>query len=281
MSDRRIWLITGCSTGFGHALAEAVLTDGDKALLTARRPEQLKTFADRYPGQAEIAALDVTKPDQIRQAVEKVERAFGGIDILVNNAGYGLIGALEETSPDEYRPMFEVNFFGAVEMIRAVLPLMRRRRRGHIVNLSSIAGLTCRAGYGFYGASKFALEGASEALAQEVAPLGIKVTLVEPGPFRTDFAGRSLAAAATVIDDYAATTGVNREQIAERNGQQPGDPARAAKAIVAVTRAERPPLHLPLGSYAYGRAREKLAAVAADVDAWEAVGGKATEFPED
>lgn len=278
MSEPRIWLITGCSTGFGHALAEAVLADGDKALLTARRPEQLKALADRYPGQAEVATLDVTKPEQIRQAVATVERTFGGIDVLVNNAGYGLIGALEETSPDEYRPMFEVNFFGAVEMIRAVLPLMRRQQRGHIVNLSSIAGLTCRAGYSFYGASKFALEGASEALAQEVAPLGIKVTLVEPGPFRTDFAGRSLAVAASIIDDYASTVGNNRDQIAKRNGQQPGDPVRAAQAIIAATRADNPPLHLPLGSYAYGRVREKLAAVAADVDAWEPVGGKATEF---
>jgi short-subunit dehydrogenase len=254
------------------------LAEGDKVLLTARSPKPLHEIAERYADRARVAALDVTQPEQIARAVRVAEESFGSIDVLVNNAGYGLIGALEETRADEYRPMFEVNFFGAIEMIRAVLPLMRRQRRGHIVNISSIAGLTCRPGYAFYGASKFALEGASEALAQEVAPLGIKVTLVEPGPFRTEFAGRSLHCAEMIMDHYAATSGVNREQIALRNGKQPGDPVRAARIILEAVRAEQPPLHLPVGSYAYGRVREKVASLMADVEAWEARAGKPAEF---
>jgi NAD(P)-dependent dehydrogenase (short-subunit alcohol dehydrogenase family) len=278
MSEPRTWLITGCSSGFGRALAVAALEDGERVVVTARQPQPLQALIERYPGRALALALDVTRAEQVSAALAEAERAFGGIDLLVNNAGYGVIGAVEETAPEEFRPMFEVNFFGAMAMIRAVLPQMRRRRSGHIVNISSIAGLTCRAGYGFYGASKFALEGASEALAEELAPHGIKVTLVEPGPFRTDFAGRSLHNAQCNIADYEGTSGVNRDAIAKRHGRQAGDPARAARAIIAATRVERPPLHLPLGAYAYERARGKLAALAAELDAWEALAGKATEF---
>jgi NAD(P)-dependent dehydrogenase (short-subunit alcohol dehydrogenase family) len=279
MKAIRTWLITGCSSGFGRALAQAALEAGDRVLLTARDPAALEPLVAQYPERAAGERLDVTQPAQIAQVVAMAEQRFGAIDVLVNNAGYGVVGALEEIEPAEYRPMFEANFYGAMEMIRSVLPGMRRRRRGHIVNISSIAGLTCRAGYSFYGASKFALEGASEALAEEVAPLGIKVTLVEPGPFRTDFAGRSLQRAATRIDEYADTSGANIDAIAQRNGSQLGDPARAAQAILAAVNAERPPLRLPLSTYAYDRARTKLASLAAELDAWEAVGGKATEFP--
>lgn len=279
MTETRNWLITGCSSGFGRALAQAALAEGDNVVLTARATDTLNELIDQYPRRALPMRLDVTDPEQITAAVRVAEQTFGGVDVLVNNAGYGLIGAIEETDPAEYRSMFETNFFGAIAMTQAVLPAMRRRRRGHIVNISSVAALTCRPGYGFYAASKSALEGASEALAQELRPLGIFVTLVEPGPFRTDFAGRSLGMAENVIDDYAATSGASRDAIRGRSGSQAGDPARAAEVIIAATRVVEPPLRLPLGSHAYDRIREKLAAVTADVEQWEAAAGRAVEFP--
>jgi NAD(P)-dependent dehydrogenase (short-subunit alcohol dehydrogenase family) len=278
MSDPRTWLITGCSSGFGRALSEAVLADGDIAVLTARNPGSLAELVERYPRQARTMTLDVTRPEQIARVVAETEAQYGGIDVLVNNAGYGVIGAIEETPPEDYRPMFEVNFFGAMEVIRAALPGMRRRRRGHIVNMSSVAGYACRPGYGFYAASKFALEGASEGLAKEVEPLGIAVTLIEPGPFRTDFAGRSLRKTDIELDDYAPTSGASRAAITERDGQQPGDPRRAAALIIEATRAEEPPLRLPLGRHAYARARDKVAAWNGIIETWEERAGAAVEY---
>ncbi len=274
----RNWMITGASSGFGRALAKAALRQGDTVAVTARHPEALEELAQSHPGQVHPLALDLTEPTSVAAAAAATERTLGQVDVLVNNAGFGVIGAVEEMTPAEYRPMMEANFFGTIELTRALLPGMRRHRAGHIVNISSVAGITARPGYGFYAASKFALEGLSESLAGELAPLGIRVTLVEPGPFRTEFTGRSLRLAEQVIDDYAATSGASRETVTNRHGNQPGDPQRAAEVILEAVAMEQPPLRIPLGSYAYGRIREKLAAVAADIDTWEPRAGKATEF---
>ena len=277
---QRVWVITGASSGFGRALAEAVLQRGDAAVVTARRQEAVQDLADRYPDQVATLSLDLTDTKGIADAAAAAEGAFGHVDVLVNNAGFGVIGAVEEMTPAEYRPMLEANFFGTVEFTRALLPGMRQRRRGHIVNISSVAGMTARPGYGFYAASKFALEGLSEALAGELAPLGIHVTIIEPGPFRTEFTGRSLRMAERIIDDYAATSGTSRETVTNRHGNQPGDPNRAAEVILEAVSMDNPPLRIPLGSYAYGRIREKLAAVTADIDTWESRAGAPTEFPD-
>ncbi len=276
---QRRWLITGCSSGFGRELAKAVLARGDRAVITARHTESLQDLVSAYPDTAMAKALDLTKQESIPPFMRAVERSLGGVDVLVNNAGFGVLGAVEELTPEEYRPMFETNFFGTVELTRALLPAMRERRSGHIVNVSSIAGVITRGAYGFYAATKFALEGVSEALAAELSPLGIHVTLVEPGPFRTDFAGRSLQLSRTVIEDYADTAGASRAAISQRNGRQTGDPARAAAVILQAVDAEQPPFRLPLGAFAHQRVREKVAALE-DALAWEAIAGKATEFPD-
>lgn len=266
----RVWFITGCSTGFGRALAEAVLARGERVIVTARKREHVQELEDRFPDHARALALDVTDAAQVHTVADTALALFGGVDVLVNNAGYGLMGAVEEISLDEARTQFETNVFGALAVTQAFLPDMRERRRGHILNVSSVSGFTARAGTSIYSASKFALEAISESLAQEVGPLGIRVTIIEPGVFRTDFAGRSLHLAATVIDDYTATAGATRAMIQQVSGRQPGDPARGATAIIAAVDAETPPLRLILGSDALGRIRTKLAAVAQDADVWEA-----------
>lgn len=265
-SGVKTWLITGCSSGLGRTLAEAVLDRGDNVFLTARSRQVLRELAHRHPGRAHDALLDVTSRRQVADAVRDAEAAFGAVDVLVNNAGYGILGAIEETAIDAYRLMFEANFFGAVALTQAVLPGMRMRHRGCIVNVSSMGGFAARAGFGFYNASKFALEGFSEALAQEVAPLGIKVLIIEPGALRTDFAGRSLVRSPTIIDDYAASSGQTRLAIERSNGNQPGDPRLAAEAIIAAVDSPHPPLRLVLGKDAVARMRAKLGQVADDID---------------
>ena len=266
----KTWLITGCSTGLGSVLAEAVLARGDNLVATARDPAALDGFADRYPGTVRTAALDVTRPGDAAAAVALAEDAFGGLDILVNNAGHGFIGAIEEGAPEEYRPLFDTNVFGLIETTRAALPALRRTGGGRIVNLSSTAGIAGRAGSGYYCASKFAVEGLSEALAQEVAPFGIAVIIVEPGPFRTDFLGRSINAAKLELPAYAATAGAMRAYSKTNDGQQDGDPAKAVAVILKAVDAAQPPLHLPLGERAIAVARGKLAAFGTDIDAWQA-----------
>ncbi len=278
MTGKKNWVITGSSSGFGRELAKAVLERGDRVVITARSTDSLRELTDAYPDNAIPMALDLTRHETIKPFAKAAEQALGHVDVLVNNAGFGVMGAVEEVEPEEYRPMFETNFFGAVELTRALLPAMRARRSGHIVNISSIAGIITRGAYGFYAATKFALEAISEALAAELKPLGMHVTLIEPGPFRTDFAGRSLRMAKTMIDDYADTAGASRAAIAERNGRQTGDPARAAQVILQAVASENPPLRLPLGSFAYQRVREKITALQTDADAWEGVAGKAVEF---
>jgi NAD(P)-dependent dehydrogenase (short-subunit alcohol dehydrogenase family) len=263
-----VWFITGCSTGFGRELAKLVLARGWRAAVTARNPDQLKELVSGNEKNALAVPLDVTNRAQIVKAVKQAEEKFGHIDVLVNNAGYGYIAAVEEGEDDQVRAMFETNFFGLVDLTKAVLPGMRKRRSGHIVNFSSIGGLVSFAATGYYHATKYAVEGLSESLSIEVAPLGIKVLIVEPGPFRTDWAGRSLLESKTVIDDYAQTAGERRRQTHERSGKQQGDPARAAEAIIEAVGSANPPLHLLLGKPALELGYKKLEAVKKDFDAW-------------
>ncbi len=267
-NDSPVWFVTGCSKGFGKELAKLVLARGWRAVVTARRPEQLKEIVAGSHDRALALELDVTDRAQIARAVEEAEKKFGRIDVLVNNAGYGYLAAVEEGEEEQVRAMFEANFFGAVALTNAVLPGMRRRRSGRIVNISSIGGLVSFGATGYYHATKYALEGLSESLALEVAPLGIKVTIVEPGPFRTDWAGGSLLESKIRISDYDATAGERRAQTHDRSGKQQGDPVRGAEAIIAAVSSENPPLHLLLGKPALGLAHAKLEALKKDFDTW-------------
>jgi len=261
-----VWLITGCSTGFGRELVRAVLRHGHCAVATARNSTTLAEFAT-HPD-ALVAALDVTLPAQIAEVVALAEARFGAVDIVVNNAGYGYLSAVEEGEDDEVRAMFETNFFGLANVTKAVLPGMRTRKRGHVVNISSMGGLVGFPGIGYYNATKFAVEGLSEALAKECVPLGIKVTIVEPGPFRTDWGGRSLKTPKVAIADYADTAGARRAAIEGYSGQQPGDPVRAAEAIIAAVTAPEPPLHLVLGRPAYDTIAAKFKEFSGEMEAW-------------
>lgn len=245
--DTPVWFITGCSTGFGRDLAAAVLGRGWRAVATARDADRVRDLVAGHEGNALALSLDVTSAEQVASAVKAAEDRFGAIDVLVNNAGYGYQAAVEEGEDAEIRAMFEVNVFGLAAMTRAVLPGMRARRRGHVVNISSVAGFIGFPGSGYYAATKHAVEGLSDALAKEVAPLGIKVLCVEPGPFRTDFAGRSLRQTQSRIADYADTVAARMRTMKETSGQQAGDPARAAEAIIAAVQADDAPQHLVLG----------------------------------
>ena len=278
-NDTPVWLITGCSTGFGRELAQLVLGRGWRAVVTARDAGRVADLAQGREDRALALALDVDDRAQIHGVVAQAEARFGAVDVLVNNAGYGYLAAIEEGEDAAIRAIFETNVFGLIAATQAVLPGMRKRRRGHIVNISSVGGLVSFPATGFYHATKYAVEGLSESLAQEVAPLGIKVTIVEPGPFRTDWAGRSIKQSATRIGDYDQTAGERRKQTEARSGNQPGDPARAAEAIIKVVEAREPPLHLVLGKPALGLARAKLDSLRKDFDAWESTTLEA-DYPE-
>lgn len=267
----KVWLITGCSTGLGRALAEAVLKQGSSLLATARKPEQLHPLIENYPKTAKAVRLDVTSAQDIQAAVDTAIATFGRIDVLVNNAGHGLIAALEEVSDVEIHQFFETNFFGALRLMRTVLPVMRQQGSGHIVNMSSTAGLVGFGGSSLYCGAKFALEGTSEALAKEVESLGIKVTLIEPGAFRTDFNGRSLAAAEQSIEAYVPVSGASLQWFKEMDGQQPGNPAKAAQAIIQAVESPNPPMRLALGTDAMSLIQEKLEWVKTDLAAWQQV----------
>ncbi|HET9105363.1 MAG TPA: oxidoreductase [Solirubrobacteraceae bacterium] len=271
------WLITGCSTGLGRALAEAVLARGDSVAVTARDADTVRDLAEAHPDTALALALDVTSADQVTAAVRATEERFGAIDVLVNNAGYGYRAAVEEGDDDDVRALFDTHFFGSVAMIKAVLPGMRARRSGAIVNLSSIGARISPAGSGYYAAAKAAVEGMTASLRREVDPLGITAMIVEPGGFRTDFAGRSLTQSARAIDDYAATAGPRRKENDRVHGTQPGDPARAAEAIITVLASKDPPLMLVLGTDALQGFRGALDALREDLDAWEQVSAS-TDF---
>lgn len=268
---KKTWLITGCSNGLGFHLAEAVLERGDQLVATARDVETLRDLQERFAGQVRLAQLDVTRPETAAGAVALALEAFGGLDVLVNNAGYGLIGAVEEAVATEYRPLFEANVFGLIEVTRAALPALRRRGGGRIVNISSGAGVVGSAGYGYYNASKFAVEGLSEALAQEVAPMGIGVIIAKPGPLRTSFLGRSVVLAAQQIPAYVETSGKKRQYSRDSDGQQTGDPAKAAAVILMAVDHDNPPLHLPLGPAAFAIIERKIQAYSRDCEAWRNV----------
>jgi len=278
---QRIWFITGVSSGFGRSLAEAVAARGDIAIGTLRQEAQLAPFEAIAPGLTVGMKLDVNDHAQVTAVVESVVEKFGRIDVLVNNAGYGLLGAIEEISETEARAQLETNFFGALAVTQAVLPHLRRRQAGHILQVSSIGGFNGTPGAGLYNASKFALEGFSEALAKEVASFGIRLTIVEPGPFRTKWAGESIKRAATFIPDYVATpAGATIARITGygSKGTQPGDPDLAAGAMMKVVDSPNPPLRLVLGALALGAFRAKLAAATKELDEWEAT-GRATDGP--
>ena len=269
--DMPVWFITGCSTGFGRELARLVLARGWRAVMTARNPDQIADLAEGHGSRALALRLDVTDRDSVRSGVRAAEERFGRIDVLVNNAGYGYLAAIEEGEEDGIRAQFETNVFGLIALTQAVLPGMRTRRRGHVVNVSSIGGLVSFAATGFYHATKYAVEGLSESLSIEGAPLGIKVTIVEPGPFRTDWAGRSIIESATVIDDYDETAGARRRQTRERSGNQAGDPVRGAEAIITAVTSPNPPLRLLLGAPAFELAGKKLDQLRAEFDRWKPV----------
>lgn len=273
------WLITGCSTGFGRAIARGALARGDRVAVTARRPESVADIVADFPERAISCRLDVTDLGQIAAAVKATEDAFGGIDILVNNAGYGYMSALEEGEDEEVRRLFDTNYFGVVDTIKAVLPGMRRRGSGRIVNMSSMTGLVTNPPNIYYSCTKYALEALTEGLAKEVGPLGIKVTAIEPGGFRTDWGTRSMKESGTPIADYAETVGARKELIKQVAAKLPGDPAKVASAVLRVADLPDPPLHLLLGHDVLGAFRQKLADLAANVDAWEET-TKDVNFPE-
>ena len=275
----RVWFITGSSTGFGRVLAEVLLKQGARVAVTARNLDQIQDLVAGYKDTGLALALDVTQPEQIAAAVARAEKFFGRIDVLVNNAGYGYLASIEEGEVDEVRAMFEANFFGLAAVTKAALPGMRARRFGHILNISSIGGLVANPSTGYYSATKFAVEALSEALAKEVEPLGIRVTAIEPGPFRTDWAGRSLKVAKESIADYVDTARAKSLQIAGRSGKQPGDPVRAAEAIITIVREDQPPRNLFLGKIALDMAREKLSYLSRTIDQWEAL-AVGTDFPD-
>ena len=262
------WFITGCSTGLGRALATAVLERGQRAVVTARDPAQVADLVAPHGDRALALPLDVTDHAQVVDAVKRAEAAFGRIDVLVNNAGYGYLAAIEEGEDDEVRKLFDANVFGLADVTRAVLPGMRARRGGHVVNVSSLGGLAAFGATGYYHATKFAVEGLSESLAAEVAPLGIKVTLVEPAAFRTNWSGPSMRQSATRIDDYAETAGARRAATTATYGRQPGDPVRAAEAILTAVDAPEPPLRLLLGKAAYDIATARLDTLRSTFDTW-------------
>lgn len=266
----KIWFITGCSTGFGRELAKHVLASGDFAVVTARNADQILDIVGDYPEQSIALKLDVTNKEEIIEAYNEAIKRFGQIDVLVNNAGIGYFGSIEESDETEIRKMFEVNFFALAEVTRIFLPGMRARRSGHIVNISSIGGLVAFPAVGFYNATKFALVGYSESLAKELDPLGIKVSIICPSGFRTDWAGRSANEAKNTIADYETTAVKNQSAIRGYSGNQPGDPKRAALAIVKAVNDANPPLHLLLGAAALKGATNKLLELKLDFDTWEA-----------
>lgn len=268
----RVWLITGCSSGFGRALAEQVLQRGHRLIATARDVATLAELVAQFPETCRALTLDVTNAAQVKSVVAEAAGAFGQLDVVVNNAGYGLIGALEECDDEQIWRNFNTNLFGALRVIRAALPILRAQKRGHIINLSAAAAISNYAGFSIYGGAKCALEGVSEALALEVRAVGIKVTLVEPGPFRTDFISRSLDRGSQPIADYEASSGKFAAFLDKVNGSQPGDPVKAAQAIIHITETDRAPLRLVLGKYANDKALKQLEVRRRELDAWKEVG---------
>jgi short-subunit dehydrogenase len=276
-ANKKSFLITGAGSGFGHAFAEAALEAGHTVVGTVRREDQRIAFEALHSARAHGVVLDVAHFDAVDPTVRKIEEHVGPIDVLVNNAGFGHEGILEESPLAELIHQFEVNVFGAVAMIKAVLPTMRRRRRGHIINITSMAGYISMPGIAYYSGSKFALEGISEALAQEVKGLGIKVTAIAPGSFRTEWAGRSMVRSERFISDYDAVFDPVRKRRLEYSGRQAGDPAKAARVLLELVELEEPPTHLLLGSDALKLVKERLAALHDEIQAWQRV-SRSTDY---
>ncbi len=270
--SNKVWFITGCSSGFGRELALAALNNGDKVIATARKVEGLSGLVEQFPDTCRAMEFDVTDFFNAAVVFENAVAAFGQVDVLVNNAGYGLIGSIEESSKEQIDRNFAVNFFGPLELIRVALPHFRAHKSGHVVNISAAAVISNYAGFGIYGAAKSALESLSEALALEGRGFGLKVTLVQPGPFRTDFIARSLEKVESEISEYAGTAGKFGKLIESMDGRQPGDPARAAQAILQAVAAERPPLRLVLGKYAIEKSRRDRNNREAELREWESAG---------
>lgn len=270
-TSTRIWLITGVSGGLGRALAKEAALQGEIVYGTLRKPEQISEFNDLVPGKTFGIQLDINNHGQIKSVVEQIITQSGRIDVLVNNAGYGLFGAIEELSMEEARMQMETNFFAVLAMTQAVLPGLREQRSGHILQISSMSGLRANSGTGLYNASKFALEGMSEALALELQPLNIHLTLVEPGPFRTDWAGKSSVSAKNKIEDYDLSSGARLRLLQSTSGKQPGDPSKAAKAILLAVNSEHPPLRLLLGKVALDAVRDKLKTMEEEFSKWEQI----------
>ena len=278
MSEKKVWFITGCSTGFGRELAKQLLENDYRVVVTARDKSKIQDLTDINKDNALGLSLDVNDAAQVTETVAEAEKHFGRIDVLVNNAGFGYFGAIEESDEAEVRSMFETNFWGLSAMTRAVLPKMRERKSGAIVNISSIGGSVAFPSVGYYNATKFAVNGFSEALQKEVKPLGINVIIVQPSGFRTDWAGRSANDATEKIGDYSETAGATQSMIRGYSGNQPGDPVRAAKAMIEAVEAENPPHHLLLGVAALKGARQKLDELKADYDA-NAETSEGADFP--
>ncbi len=274
-----VWFITGCSTGFGHELAKLVLARGWRAVVTARDAGRVAELVGGGDGRGLALPLDVTDQDQIAHAARTAHERFGRIDVLVNNAGYGYQASVEEGVEAEIRAQFDANVFGLFALTRAVLPVMRGQASGHIINVTSVAGLIGFPGSGYYSASKHAVEGWSDALAAETAPLGIKVTCVEPGPFRTDWAGRSLRQTPNRIEAYAATAGARLAGTSERSGTQAGDPVRAGEAMIHITEIPNPPRHFVLGRWGHDAVTAKLRERTEEIAAWRDA-GLATDYPD-
>ena len=267
----KTWFITGASSGFGRQLAETVLKYGDQCVLTARRPEQLADLLTLYAHLAIALPLDVTQPGQITPAIAAAKEKFGTLDVLVNNAGYGLLAALEETDDARLEKNLQTNLVGPLRLMRAMIPIFREQKHGHIINITAAAAITNYAGFAIYGAAKAGLEAAAEAVAAECAPFGIKVTLVVPGPFRTDFISRSLDVPPH-RPEYAVTVGKFETILKRMNGKQPGDPHKAAEAIYHIAGVEKPPLRLVLGKYARDKVAKKIKALGDELAAWQSVG---------
>jgi len=278
MATPKNWFITGVSTGFGAALADLLLAKGDNVAATFRKPEQADEFTKKAGAQGRGLVCEVTDEAQVKQAIADAIQALGHLDVVVNNAGYGSLGSIEEIDAAEVQRQFDVNVFGPLHVLRAVLPHLRERKSGHILNITSIGGLKTFPGVGVYNASKFALEAIGESLAQQVGPLGIKVTNIEPSGFRTEWAGSSASYADTKIEDYRATVGENLKGIQGYSGRQPGDPARAAQIMYDLVRQDNPPLHLPLGKAAVKGARDKFTSLVQELEAVAATGDSA-DFP--
>ena len=271
MSNKKVWFITGSNSGFGFSLTKAVLEKGDKVVATTRHPEQIKDLVEQYPDTAKAVTLDITKADEISSAIDTALATFGRVDVLVNNAGFGTLGAVEEIEDEQVRLQFEVNCFGTLNLTRAMLPHFRQRKSGHILNVSSVGGFTSFPGTGIYSATKFAIEGYSEALAKEIAPLGINLTLVEPGAFRTEFAGDSLATPENQIEDYEETAHKFVKMQEQSSGEQPGDPDKAAQAMIKVVESDNPPMRLVLGEDALEATRKKMKSFQQELEEWKEV----------